>query len=60
MNVPEKGLLFRRRDEATGETWRLLVLPYRAFGNHPAHGDDVNRLPYEQHLVHHHFHGTWR
>ena len=43
-----------------GETWRLLVLPYRAFGNHPAHGDDVNKEPYDEHLVHHHFHGTWR
>lgn len=56
----ESGVLFERKDGATGKTWRLLVLPYRAFGNHPQHGDDVNRLPLDQILVQHHFHGTWR
>ena len=56
----QRGVLFARKDDTTGETWRVLLLPYRAFGNHPSHGNDVNKEPYSQHLVHHHFHGTWR
>eukprot|EP00667_Euglena_gracilis_P015055 EG_transcript_15642 len=42
-----------------GETWLGLLLPYRAFGFHPAHaGSASTRL--RNHLVEHDFRGSWR
>lgn len=43
----------------TNET--IIVLPYRAFGVHPAHrGTHINPNPPHQQLVRHGFRGSWR
>ncbi len=45
--------------EHTGEL--VVILPYRAFGIHPAHrGDHITRTPVHQQLVRHAFRGSWR
>lgn len=41
-----------------GRVWRILILPYRAFGFHPAHKNPPEDLL--NHLVEHMFIGSWR
>lgn len=55
--IEKKGQFLSFKDEDM--SWNLLILPYRAFGFHPWHGDDVIKEPKSQHLIHHEFLGKF-
>ena len=61
----KRGQLFRLRDPQDAEEWQILLLPYRAFGFHPAHDllgsmGNVSGADDGQRLVRHLFQGTWK
>jgi len=40
--------------------YSLILLPYRAFGFHQLHGNDVIKIPKKQRLIRHMFEGSWK
>lgn len=46
--------------DANNTNSSLVMLPYRAMGFHPKHGNDVVKEPFSDHLVEHQFKGSWK
>lgn len=58
--IDERGqLIHLKLPHEGGERWKLLILPYRAFGYHPQH-TDVNKGETWEQLVRHEFRGSWQ